>query len=134
MSIRQFAVVMKWAWDHSHREVATFSIEGTLEEERITDSPIHIHKPLTAQSFRQYYEKHKETIKIVLDKLCKAVNGNPMGETRPVALYEVARHSYELNPDVICGEPYLGLKLSEEMLCTFDRDGNIVLPKEEGAP
>lgn len=126
MGKRQFLLKMGWAWDYLNTELATFTIEGDAEEED-KDSPLSLNKSLTPETFRHYHEKHKETLQSVFDKLCQAVNGNPMSDcVSLIELHELYPGSFRIISD------FLGLIVfpigltTVKPLCTFDDQGNVV--------
>lgn len=130
MGKRQFVLKGNWAWDHSNDEIITFTIEGDVEEEGDKESPIYIGKPLTRESFPQYFDKNKGIILDMAKNFRATINNNPMSDSLRdgdvVTLYEIAHPHGKLSPSDVGPDKFIAIKINPGFHCRIDANGNMV--------
>lgn len=126
---RQFLLLVEWSFDHSNVEIVTFTMEGDSDEEYNTDSPLYIGRPLTRETFRDYFLKHFAAMFGTIERVCRAVDGNPMAAcAKPVALYEIDGGGYGSHhfKKTDKSQRAIILEATPQDLCSFDSKGQII--------
>lgn len=116
-----YVLESEWSWDHTNKEIATFTVEG-IEGDRWQQELECLIDPLCPEDVKNgIMEDFKDIAKI--QNKCR-VNCTP----HLLRLYRVVNcdGSIVQQPTSKRGAPQVNLTL--KLICGFDRKGNIIIP------